>query len=67
MSFIVKIVDHAGRATWLAREGSDGARALGSRKLAEVFQSREDAELACAKAAHLDGMSGMTFSVESAP
>jgi|HubBroStandDraft_6_1064221.scaffolds.fasta_scaffold1021952_2 hypothetical protein len=67
MSFVVKVVDRVGRVTWLAPEGPDGARAYRSRKVAEVFQAREDAQIASAKAVQSDGLPGMVFSVESAP
>jgi hypothetical protein len=67
MSFVVKVIHRSGRVTWLAREGSDGARDFRSRKVAEVFQAREDAQIASAKAAQSDGLCGMVFSVEAAP
>jgi hypothetical protein len=67
MAYIVRIIDRAGGATWLAREGPDGERVFGLRKGAEVFQVREEAQIASAKAAQSDGRPGMVFSVESAP
>ena len=67
MSFVVKVVDRAGRATWLARVSPDGVRAFRSRNVAEVFQVREEAQIASAKSAQSDGLPGMVFSVESAP
>jgi hypothetical protein len=67
MSFVVKVVDRVGRATWFASEGPDGTRAFRAQQFAEVFEVREDAQIASAKAAHSDGLCGMAFSVETAP
>jgi hypothetical protein len=64
MPFVVRIIDRAGKATWLARERPDGALPFRSRNLAEVFQRREDAQIASAKAAQSEGFSGMAYSVE---
>jgi hypothetical protein len=66
VSFVVKVVDRAGAVTWLARKVPDGERLFGSRKVAEVFHSREEAQTASAKAVHSDGLPGMVFSVEVA-
>jgi hypothetical protein len=66
MSFVVKVIDRVGGVAWLARKGSDGDRLFGSRKDAEVFQAREDAQIASAKPVQSDGLPGMVFSVESA-
>jgi hypothetical protein len=65
MGFVVKITGNS-RTAWLSAQTPKGARTLGTRKMAEVFETQEDARIAVEKLPPTFIKGGFNFSIEPA-
>src|ERR1700722_6549432 len=64
MQFVVKAVGPAGQAKWLTTPRREGLRTFGSREMAEVFATSEDAAAAIGATKSGQPCDGIIFSTE---
>jgi hypothetical protein len=66
MAFVVAATSKTGNVSWLAVVDERGFHTLGTRGMAEIFPSLQDAQSAISHLLHAFVAASLTFSIESA-
>jgi len=66
MEFVVKATGPGGDSAWLSKPRLEGFRGLVAREVADVFQTRRDAQVAIAKMPAAFARAGVIFAIELA-